>query len=172
MALSRAACIIGGWCVILLAVGICVEVVLRKVFNDSLQGVDEYGGYVLAVTASLGMAYAFYENAHIRIDLVVRRLPRRLGRVMALLAIAALGTVVATLAWEAWRLTEESHFFGAFSNTPLRTPLVYPQAIWTGGFCLFFLAILLRLLHLFQSLLTGNDVSELLGDASGPEGIE
>ncbi|WP_417720200.1 TRAP transporter small permease subunit [Salipiger sp.] len=174
-AVSHAACIIGGWFVILLSFGICVEVVLRKVFNASLQGIDEYGGYALATTASLGLAYCFYEHAHIRIDLVVRKLPRPVGRLLAVLAIAILGVVVAMLALEAYRLTEESQMFGAFSNTPLRTPMVYPQAIWTAGFCLFFLAILVRLLHLFQTVLTGDEAgtAELLGEnASGAGSVD
>lgn len=151
---SQAACIIGGWLIILLSIGICVEVVLRKVFSTSLQGIDEFGGYALAITASLGMAYCFFEHAHIQIDLVVRKLPTRLGRVFAIIAMIGLGAVVGMIAWEAVKLTQESHMFGAFSNTPLRTPIHYPQGIWAAGFCLFFLAIVLRLIHVLQSILT------------------
>ena len=35
----------------------CVEMVTRKLFNFSLQGVDEVGGYTLAVTSALGFSY-------------------------------------------------------------------------------------------------------------------
>ncbi|KMK66538.1 TRAP transporter small permease subunit [Puniceibacterium sp. IMCC21224] len=170
-AISHAACIVGGWLVILLSIGICVEVFLRKVFSESLQGIDEYGGYTLATTASLGLAYCFYEHAHIQIDVVVRKLPKRLGRVFAVIAILALGIVVGMLALGAIRLTDESYLFGAFSNTPLRTPIYYPQAIWAGGFCLFFLAIVLRLLHLLQTILLGDKdaTSDLLGEARSGE---
>lgn len=169
--ISRGACIIGGWSVILLSIGICVEVVLRKVFSTSLQGIDEYGGYTLAVTASLGMAYCFCENAHIQIDVLVRRLPRKLARALACVAIAVLGLVVWIILFEAYRLTRESFDFGAFSNTPLRTPIGYPQAIWTGGFGLFLIAIILRLLHIAQSILTGDNArtAELLGETSTGE---
>ncbi|MEM7744835.1 MAG: TRAP transporter small permease [Pseudomonadota bacterium] len=173
-AVSHAACIVGGWLVILLSVGICVEVVLRKAFSQSLQGIDEYGGYALAVTASLGMAYCFYEHAHIKIDLVVRKLPKRFARVLSVIAIVALGIVVGMLALEAFSLSEESYMFGAFSNTPLRTPIYYPQAIWALGFGLFVLAIVLRLLHIMQSLLLNDSAAtgELLGESGTVEGTK
>ncbi len=45
--ISRIAYIVGGWLLILLSIMVCAEIVLRKVFNQSLQGVDEYGGYRL-----------------------------------------------------------------------------------------------------------------------------
>lgn len=173
-ALSYAACILGGWFVILLSVGICVEVFLRKAFNESLQGVDEYGGYALAITASLGFAYCFYEHAHIRIDLLTRKLPRRIGRGFVIFAILVLGVVAALLALESVKLAQESQFFGAFSNTPLRTPIVYPQAIWAAGFCLFFVAIVLRLLHIAQTLFQGdsNATGELLGESTSNDGVQ
>lgn len=170
---SYAACIMGGWFIILLSVGICLEVVLRKVFNSSLQGVDEFGGYALATTASLGMAYCFFEGAHIQIDLVVRKLPTKLGRVFAFIATLGLGAVVGMMAWEALKLTQESHMFGAFSNTPLRTPIHIPQGIWASGFCLFFVAITVRVLHILQAITLGETraVDDLLGQVkSGADG--
>lgn len=167
-AVSYGACIVGGWLVIALSFAICVEVVLRRVFNDSLQGIDEYGGYALATTASLGLAYCFYEHAHIRIDLVVRRLPPWLGRILSVVAVVTLGFVAVLLALEAYRLAEESRLFGAFSNTPLRTPIFYPQAIWAAGLFLFALAIALRLVHLLQAALQRDiaAVDEMLGRAT------
>ncbi|PIL17721.1 hypothetical protein P775_23385 [Puniceibacterium antarcticum] len=143
-------------------------------FNESLQGVDEYGGYALATTASLGLAYCFYEHAHIRIDLVVRKLPKMLGRVFAVFAVAAFGTVIGLLAIEAVRLTEESYMFGAFSNTPLRTPIYYPQAVWAAGLCLFFVAIALRLLRLLQAAMQrdSDSIGDMLGEAESDDGHE
>jgi len=173
-AVSYASCIVGGWLVILLSFAIFVEVLLRKVFNKSLQGVDEYGGYALATTAALGLAYCFYEHAHIRIDLVVRVLPKMLGRVLAIFAIAVFGVVVGILALEAVRLTQESYMFGAFSNTPLRTPLYYPQAIWATGLCLFFVVIVLRLLHLLQAAVQRDTdaIRDMLGETVSDDSYE
>lgn len=152
-ALSRVAYILGGWLLILLSVMVCVEIVLRKVFNQSLQGVDEYGGYVLAITSAFGFAFAFYEGSHIRIDVLVRRLPRGLRIVSSLVALLSLLFVAAFIAKYTVLLAVESWDMESFANTPLRTPLFIPQAIWAAGICLFALAIAMRLLVMLQSAL-------------------
>ena len=95
-AVSTAFCLIGGWLLIALSFAICLEVIL------SLQGIDEYGGYALAVTSALGMAFCFYDHAHIRIDLLVRRLPSPLFRASSFIAIATLGATAWYLTSGAW----------------------------------------------------------------------
>lgn len=152
-ALARIGYIAGGWCLILLSLMICVEVVLRKVFNQSLQGVDEYGGYALAISSAIGFAYAFYEGSHIRIDVLVRRLPRGLRIASSLVAHFSLFFVATFFAKYAVLLTLESWDMDSFANTPLRTPLVIPQGIWALGMCLFSLAVGVRLLVVLQGLL-------------------
>ena len=149
-AFSRFAYIVGGWLLILLSIMVCAEIILRKVFNQSLQGVDEYGGYALAVTSAIGFAYAFYEGAHIRIDVLVRRMPQSLRILSALVAHLSLLVVAGLFAKYAVLLTIESWEIDAFANTPLRTPLYIPQAIWAGGMCLFFVALLVRLFMIIE----------------------
>jgi len=152
-AIARLGYIVGGWCLILLSLMICVEVVLRKVFNQSLQGVDEYGGYALAISSAIGFAYAFYEGSHIRIDVLVRRLPRGLRIASSLVAHLSLFFVATFFAKYAVLLTLESLDMESFANTPLRTPLYIPQGIWAFGMCLFALAVGVRLLLILQGLL-------------------
>ena len=54
----------------------CVEMVTRKLFNFSLQGVDEIGGYTLAVTSALGLfVHAAGTRGHTRVDFLLSRLP-------------------------------------------------------------------------------------------------
>lgn len=151
-ALARVACIVGGWLLILLSIMVCAEIVLRKVFNHSLQGVDEYGGYALAVTSAIGFAFAFYEGSHIRIDVLVRRLPRSLRILSSVVAHLSLLVVAGLFAKYAVLLTIESWEINAFANTPLRTPLYVPQAIWAGGMCLFFVALSVRLLVMLEGV--------------------
>ncbi len=158
-AVSSAACILGGWLLVALSFAICLEVVLRKAFSLSLQGIDEYGGYALAVTSALGMAFCFYDHAHIRIDLLVRRLPRLLFRASSVLAVATLGATAWYLASGAWSVTLESWQFGAFANTPLRTPLYLPQGIWAIGLTIFLAAILVRLLRVLLAAVTRDEAT-------------
>jgi len=85
---------IGAWLFggvfVVLSVAVAVEVTMRKVFNRSLQGVDELGGYALAVGAALAFSLALAARAHIRIDLVHERLPRPLRLVLNGLSALAL----------------------------------------------------------------------------------
>ena len=52
-----------GWWLIALSVATCVEMVGRKLFGFSLQGVDELGGYTLAVTSAIGFSYTLLLKA-------------------------------------------------------------------------------------------------------------
>ena len=51
-----------------LAVVVTVETVARKVFNVSLQGADELGGYALAVGSTIAFSLALMGRNHIRVD--------------------------------------------------------------------------------------------------------
>lgn len=151
--LSKAVCITGGWLLILMSVMVCVEVILRKIFNHSLQGVDEYGGYALAITSALGFTYAFYEGSHIKIDVLVRLFPRGFRIASALLAQISLLIVASILAYHAVYQALDSWEMQAFANTPLRTPLYIPQGIWAAGISLFVLALAFRLIRIFEHTL-------------------
>ena len=61
-----------------LALVVTVETVVRKVFNVSLQGADELGGYSLAFGATVAFSLALMGRSHIRVDVFHDRLPARL----------------------------------------------------------------------------------------------
>ena len=48
--------VICGWWLVLFSLASCFEMVSRKLFQYSLQGVDEIGGYTLAITSAVGFA--------------------------------------------------------------------------------------------------------------------
>lgn len=134
--------IAGGYALLGLSFLIVIEILARKLLNFSLQGVDEIGGYVVAVTGTFGMALATVSRAHTRIDVLLLRLPRRTQAWLNLLAYVVLGLGAAFMAWMGWRTLDETLAFGAVSSTPLRTPLWVPQSLWLAGLCLFALAAL------------------------------
>ncbi len=69
-----------GWWLIVLSAFTCVEMVARKFFRFSLQGVDEVGGYTLAVISALGFSYTLITRGHTRIDFLLTRLPAGAAR--------------------------------------------------------------------------------------------
>jgi len=83
--------ILGGYACLGLSFLIVFEIFARKLFNHSLQGVDEIGGYVVAIVGTFGMALAAVERAHTRIDVLLLRLPAPMQTALNLLSYVALG---------------------------------------------------------------------------------
>lgn len=135
--LERIASIVFGLVFLFLSLAVGVETVSRKVFNVSLQGVDELGGYCLAVGGALAFAVALSANAHIRIDLVHDRLARAPRILLNILSVLSLAVTALVLAWMAWLAFADSITFNATAQTPWATPLRYPQGVWVAALVLF-----------------------------------
>lgn len=115
---------------------IIAEIVLREL-GISLGGSEEISGYVMAGVASWGMSYALTELAHVRIDLIRLRLRRRGKAMLDLLAIVALAAVASVIAVQCWPVLSKTLVRGSTANTPLETPLWIPQTIWFSGWIWF-----------------------------------
>ncbi len=115
---------------VVLSLAVTLEVTLRKVMNVSLQGVDELGGYALAVGSALAFSLALVARAHIRIDLVHERLPRALRVPMNLVAVLTLAATAAALPVLAWFALSDSISMNSTAQTPWATPLRWPQSVW------------------------------------------
>jgi len=122
---------------LVLAVAVAVETASRKLFNISLQGVDELGGYCLAIGGALSFAVALVSRAHIRIDIVHEHLPKAARVILNMLAVAALCISALALLQMAWISLSESILFGSTSQTPWATPMRYPQSLWVGALAVF-----------------------------------
>jgi TRAP-type C4-dicarboxylate transport system permease small subunit len=138
-----------------LAVAVAIETAMRKLFNVSLQGVDELGGYCLAIGGALAFAVALQSRAHIRIDIVHERLPRALRVALNVVAVAVLALTALALLHMAWIALSDSMLFQATAQTPWATPLRYPQALWVGALGLFALFALLQAIRVAARLATG-----------------
>lgn len=154
-AIAEKIAIVAGWLLIGLSLLVTFETIARKFFGFSTQGANEIGGYVLAISATGGFSYALLRRAHIRIDPVARLLPIW-GRVaLDLLAFALLNIVIWLLLWRAIAVTWGSFELGARAPTPLQTPLVIPQGLWTLALAFFGLVALVRLAGALKRLAAG-----------------
>jgi len=123
-----------------LSFAVALETTMRKVFNQSLQGVDELGGYCLAVGAGLAFTLALISRAHIRIDLLHERfgkIPRAFLNLMSMvsLALTALGLIAM-----GWVSLQDSISMNSTAQTPWATPIKYPQYVWVATLAVFALA--------------------------------
>jgi len=67
---------------------ICYDVLLRYAFNAPTTWANELSVYLLAGITFLGLAHAHAERAHVRVDIVLDRLPASLRHAVSL-AVAA-----------------------------------------------------------------------------------
>lgn len=152
---SRLAAVMGhaaGWGFFLCAGLITADVVGRNFLGVSSQATTELSGYALAVGIAWALAHALARRAHVRIDLLVMKLPARLRPWLHLLAMLFLAAFAATLAWAAFMLLDESLLFGARDMSALEVPLWLPQGLWAAGIA--GLAVLAGLFFLEGLLLT------------------
>jgi len=143
-----------------LSVVVTVETAVRKLFNMSLQGADELGGYALAFGATIAFSLALMGRTHIRVDVFHDRLPARLQTALNWLSAVTLAGFAGLMAWLAWFVIQDSRAYQSVAQTPWATPLVYPQTAWLGGLMVFGLLAVSYALRASWLLLRGR-VAEL-----------
>jgi len=171
--LARTGAIVAGWALVALSVLTGIEVLARKFFGASLQGVDEIGGYVLAATSSIGFTWALLQRSHTRVDLFIQHAPARLKTAANLATTLALAALAMFLFHRAYLVVAETILYKSQASTPLRTPLIWPQSVWLAGFGLFALVAVLAALHAIGLLLARRtrDFNRLYGPRDAKDEI-
>ena len=137
MPAAKGLALVAGYLLLGLAILITVEILLRRFMNFSLQGGDEFGGYVLAILAAFGFSYALLERAHTRVEILVERVGSRTRAVLNFISAWCIALLACFIAWRSYAALAESVEFNALSGTPLMTPLWQPQSIWFVGLAFF-----------------------------------
>jgi TRAP-type C4-dicarboxylate transport system permease small subunit len=135
--LARWMNLVAGWLFVFCAVFITLEVFARNLLGFSTQSTTELSGYMLAVGIAWGLANALAERAHVRIDILINRLPAGPRQHLHAVALAFLFVLALAMAYGAWYITSESIEFRAVDMTSLRTPLAIPQGLWGFGIVVF-----------------------------------
>lgn len=164
----------GGTLIVLSALLVTLEVLLRKFFNISLGGADELSGYAFGVATTLAFSYALFERSHIRVDALLGTFPRALRpliNLFGLIMLIGFALVVTTMVWSMVADTLDN---GSRSITPMRVPLAIPQIPWLIGWMLFVFSGVLIALVAIQRYLRGDEagVQDLIGVKSLDEQIQ
>jgi TRAP-type C4-dicarboxylate transport system permease small subunit len=155
-AIATAMGIVAGWGFVLCAFFIAFEVLARAFLGVSTGSTVEISGYMLAFGLSWGLAHALAQRGHVRIDILINRLPRPARVPLHLLSLALLAAFVGFVAKGAWDLVDESLLFNATDISALRTPLAIPQGLWAAGLVVFLLLILCMLVENLLLALAGD----------------
>jgi len=163
----------GGALVLLAAVLIGIDVVLRKLFNTSIGGADELAGYALAIGTAWSLAAALLNRAHIRIDSLYVLLPTRLRLVLDFAGLALFISFFGLVAWHGSGMVMQSWASGSRSQSALQTPTVIPQSIWILGLAVFVVIGALLFLHALLLLTRGRvaDATAAIGTRSAQEEV-
>ena len=148
--------IIAGWCYLLITLLICFDILARRLLGFSTEATAEVTGYLLAVGMTWGLAGTLFERGHVRIDVLVQKMPLRLRIWLHLLSLVALLVSMAFFVNGAWTLVKDSYEFGATDLSALHTPLVIPQGLWAAGLALMLLAIVTVGARALRQLLQGD----------------
>jgi TRAP-type C4-dicarboxylate transport system permease small subunit len=136
-----------GWVFVACAFFITADVLGRNFLGVSSQSSVELTGYMLALGTTWALGHTLIERCHVRIDLLIRKLPSKPRFVLHLVSLSMLVLFAGFLAKGALNLVEESWLFRATDISLLRVPLVIPQGLWAFGLGMFFLLTATMLLE-------------------------
>lgn len=159
-----------GWWLVVFSLASCFEMVSRKLFQYSLQGIDEIGGYTLAATSAIGFSYALITRGHTRIDFLVSKMPAPMRAGLNFVAMLTLAILSAFALYRGWNVLSESIEFQSTATTPLQTPLWIPQGIWFAGHVVLALVSAYLAGHCGWLLLRGRN--DALNKLYGPQTLE
>jgi len=159
---------LAGWNYVACAFFITADIFGRNLLGVSSAATVEVTGYMLACGISWALAHTLARRAHIRVDVLVTRLPVRWRAPLHLVSLLLLSAFGVFLAWAGWHLWDESALFDAHDNSALRIPLVFPQGIWAVGLGAFVVMCAVLLLESILALLAGEGehLDRLLGSRS------
>lgn len=153
---SRHAMGLAGWCYLAMTVLICFDISARRLLGFSSESTIELSGYLMAIGMSWGLAGTLLERGHVRIDVLLQRMPLAWRVVLHLLSLAAMLVSIGFFIWGAFSLALDSMTFGSTDLSTLRTPLVVPQGLWAMGFALFGLAAVALMVRGLRQCLQGD----------------
>jgi TRAP-type C4-dicarboxylate transport system permease small subunit len=163
--LGRAMSAASGWMYVICALFVTFDVLARQFLGFSSKTTTEITGYMLGFGIGWSLAHTLTERAHIRIDVLVNRLPLGPRKYLHALALLLLAVFALFIAWAAVAMVEESHLFGATDTSAMAIPLVLPQGLWAFGIVVFAALVLVLLAE--TAILLGRDdggaVDRLLG---------
>jgi TRAP-type C4-dicarboxylate transport system permease small subunit len=164
----------GGALILLAAVLIGIDVLMRKFLDRSIGGADELAGYSLAIGTAWSLGATLLDRAHIRIDSLYVLFPQKLRLVLDSLAVALLVGFFALTLWHGLGVVTQSWTSGSRSQSALETPTVIPQLLWIAGLAAFVVTGIVLLVEAFRRAAAGDlrGTAMLISTRSAEEEVE
>jgi len=159
-ALYRGSGVVAAGCLALIA-GLVLTQIVGRMAGVLVPGADDLASYALVATSFLALAYTLKAGGHIRVALLLRRLPPRPRRLAEFGALALGSAITLYFAWFAIELTWLSWRFGDMSQGVLPIPLWLPQSVMAAGLIIFAIALIDELVLVLKGQLAGYQEAEI-----------
>ena len=172
--ISRYGAWFGGILILLAALAVSLDVVIRELFTLPVGGTDELSGFALAISSAFAFSYALLERAHVRIDSLYTTLPSRFRAFLDILGLAVFSLFMTLVAWQALGVFTESMRNKTVTLSAFAWPLRFPQALWVLGLFWFVVVAGLLLLRSILTLIKGDwiTVQQQIGSKSVQEELK
>ena len=107
----------------------------------AVPGLAEVSGFLLVGASFLGLAYTFVNGGHIRVTLLIGKLPGRARVFVEVWCLSIALLLCVYLGWYTFWLLHDSYSFGETSYGMVPVPLWIPQSAMLAGIVLLFLAL-------------------------------
>ncbi|MBL0929137.1 MAG: TRAP transporter small permease [Alphaproteobacteria bacterium] len=130
--------------------------ILGGVSDIFLRGTDAYAGYAMAAASFFALAHTLKRGEHIRVTLILQRLPLGVRRVMEILCLGIAVLMTGFFAWYAWDMVYWSWEFESRSDAMDATLLWIPQLAMSIGVTILCVAFIDE----FVQVLGGREIRE------------
>jgi len=113
--------------------GIIILGVAARQFLWDIPGLDAYAGYAIAATLFLALPAALRHGDHIRVNMVLQKLPPRVLNILGYWCLGAASALTVFFAWYAGRMVWQSYVYHDVSAGADVTPLWIPQVFMLLG---------------------------------------
>jgi len=162
----------------LLIAGICLLVCTQVVFNVitkfagrtvnlTIPSYGDFAGYMLAASSFLALAYTLTQGGHIRVNLVLTRIPKRMRFVAEIFSLIICTAVSFYATFYVAKLCIESYEYGDQSPGIVAIPIWIPQSFVLLGLGILTVALtdcLFRTLASGRSLFDAIESERLVGN--------
>ena len=133
-------------CIAILVVGQIVARTMGMMIPSS----DDLAAFCMAGSVFLGLAYTLEQGGHIRVELLLDRLPARIRKGTEIIAEFVMLLLVSHISWYSVNLVVKSILIHDVTNGVLPIPLCIPQSTMVVGTILLWLAIAKRIVKFFK----------------------
>jgi TRAP-type mannitol/chloroaromatic compound transport system permease small subunit len=147
-----------GWLILVITVFLAIEVILRYVFNNPTDWIEESMQYVFGGYCILAGGYTLLEKTHVNVDILQKRLSPRSRAVLDLITALIFFIFVGVLLWKGGETAWWSISHKQRSGSVWHGPMYYTMAMLPLGAFLLLIQGIAKFIRDFYFAKTGREL--------------